>query len=316
MAVLRACVFLSAAASAEAQALPPITVQYEHGQAAATGLDSSGRLSMRVARLEQRVDRAGAELLPRVSAAESASFLSTVVGGPASLANLSAQFAGASAESLHAALRDATAAALRAEGIPLAEAQCVRDYNAPCPTGWLDLGDGGSCTAPVSYDGPCGAELSFKGLAAHEKMQLADSCAVSFACAGACTGDYDEPCPDGWAAGAAGACVAPAGYAGPCVGSKSFAQHAAADKAAFEVACGVRWPCRRPWSQSRRPSEAQDCKADFSGPCPQGWSSRGAICAAPASYSGPCAVLASFEGYSAEDKRVFASHCGAPWRCQ
>ena len=312
MAVFRACVFLSAASSAEAQALPPITVQYEHGQAAATGLDATGSLVARAAQLEQRIDRAGAELLPT----EPAAFLSTVVGGPASLANLSAQFSGASAESLRAALRDATAAALRAEGIPLTEAQCVRDYNAPCPTGWIDLGDGGSCKAPVSYDGPCGGELSFRGLAAHEKMQLADSCGVYFACAGACAADYAAPCPDGWAAGASGACDAPAGYAGPCVGSKSFAQHAAADKAAFEATCGVRWPCRRPWSESRRPSDAQDCAADFAGPCPRDWTSHGAVCAAPASYAGPCAVLASFDGYSAEDKRVFASHCGAPWRCQ
>ena len=316
MSVVRVCFFLSAAALAEAQGLPPITVQYEHGLAAATGFDTTGGLGLRVARLEQRIDHAGAELLPAAGDAESASFVSTSVGGPASFANLRAQFAGVSAESLRASLRDATAAALRAEGLPLAEAQCVRDYNAPCPTGWVDLGDGGSCAAPVSYDGPCGGELSFKGLAAHEKMQLADSCGVSFACAGACTADFAEPCPDGWAVGTSGACVAPAAYAGACVGSKSFAQHVAADKAAFEVACGVRWVCRRPWSESRRPSDAHDCVADFAGPCPRDWSSRSGVCVAPASYSGPCAVLASFGGYSAEEKRVFASHCGAPWRCQ
>jgi len=314
--MLRTLVFLSATASVEAQALPPITVQYEHGLAAAPGLDTNGGLRLRTARLEQRIDRAGAELLPTGAPTVSASFVSKAVGGSAAFANLSARFASASAASLRAALRQATAAALRAEGVPLAEAQCVRDYNAPCPTGWVDLGDAGSCEAPVSYDGPCGAELSFKGLAAHEKMQLADSCGVSFACAGACAADYAEPCPDGWSVGAAGACVAPAGYAGPCVGSKSFAQHAAADKAAFEVACDVRWACRRPWSESRRPSDAQDCVADFAGPCPRDWSSRNGVCVAPASYSGPCAVLARFDGHSTEDKRVFATHCGAPWRCQ
>ena len=315
MAVFRVCVVISAAASAEAQALPPITVQYEHGAATIAGLESAANFPLRVARLEARIDHAGAQLLaPR--GADSSSFVSQAVGGLATFADLSARFQSISSASVRAALRDATVDALRSEGVPLSESQCVRDYNAPCPTGWKDLGDGGSCAAPVAYDGPCGGELSFKGLAAHEKMQLADSCGVSFACAGACAADYAQPCPDGWAADAVGACAAPADYIGPCIGGKDFGQYAEADKAAFETACDVRWACRRPWSESRPPSAAQTCAADFEASCPRDWSSRNGVCIAPPSYSGPCAVFASFGGYSAEEKRVVADHCGAPWPCQ
>ena len=315
MAVFRICVVLSAAASAQAQALPPINVQYEHGAAATAGLESAGGFRLRVARLEERIDHAGAQLL-QPAGSDSSSFVSQAVGGPTAFADLSAHFDGMSSASVKAALRDATVDALRAEGLPLSEAQCVRDYNAPCPTGWTDLGDGGSCAAPVTYDGPCGGALSFKGLAAHEKMQLADSCGVSFACAGACAADYAQPCPDGWAVDAAGACAAPAAYVGPCVGGKHFGQYAGADKAAFEVACGVRWACRRPWSESRPPSASQGCVADFAAPCPRDWSSRNGVCAAPASYSGPCPVFWSFRGYDAEEKQVVVDQCGVSWPCQ
>lgn len=297
-----------------AQALPPITVQYEQSPPSAGRFVAGGDFKARAARLAERIGHAGGQFAA-IGRARPASFVSEVVGSSASFHSFAVQFPNVSAAALRAAFRGATADALQAEGLPLSEAQCVRDYNAPCPLGWVDLGDGGSCTAPVSYEGPCGGELSFGGLAAHEKMQLADSCGVAFACVGACTADYSQPCPGGWSVDAAGACAAPADYAGPCVGRTSFAQLAVADKAVFENACAVQWPCRRPWSKSQRPSEAQTCNADYAKQCPRGWSSRGEVCVAPVSYAGPCSVVWAFGGYSAEEKRVVSDKCGAPWPC-
>ena len=71
---------------------------------------------------------------------------------------------------------DALRAALVAEGVPLSEALCVRDYSVPCPVGWVDAGDGGTCLAPDSYVGPCSESINFRGLPAYEKMLAASRC--------------------------------------------------------------------------------------------------------------------------------------------
>jgi len=315
MVVLRVAVFAAAGALRGAQALPPITVQYEHGLPPAGRIVASNDFNTRAAHLADRVVRAEAQLAMSGFAAP-ANFLSDPDLVSPSFVHLSTRFEDVPVASLQAAFRKAMADSLRAEGLPLAEAQCPHDYTAPCPLGWVDLGDGGSCAAPVSYDGPCGGELSFKGLAAHEKMQLTDLCGVAFACIGGCTADYTQPCPDSWVIDAAGSCRAPTSYEGPCVGDQDFSQYASADKAVFENVCGVRWPCRRARSKSQRPSGSQACMSDFTARCPQGWSSHGGLCVAPNSYAGPCAMAAAMHGYSAEEKHVVAEQCDSPWPCK
>ena len=312
--MLAFCFFVTAAYSG-AHALPHITVQYEQSSAS-TGryLESTGFDDARAGRLAERIGRTG-EYLAQVGAVKSASFVSEFAEHSTSFAGLVSRFPNVSTASLRVAFRSAFEGALLAESLPASEALCVRDYNVPCPVGWVDLGDGGSCSAPVSYEGPCGGELSFRGLAAHEKMSLAESCAVAFSCAGACSADYSQACPEGWSVDASGSCFAPAMYAGPCVGRKSFSDFAAGDKAVFENECSVHWPCRRPWLKSQRLGAEQTCIADLAQACPTGWATGGELCVAPASYAGPCSVIGAFGRYSVEEKRVISKRCGAPWPC-
>ena len=47
-----------------------------------------------------------------------------------------------------------------AEGVPLGDLLCVKDFSG-CPAGWADFD--GSCSAPPSYEGPCPREVVFAG---------------------------------------------------------------------------------------------------------------------------------------------------------
>ena len=239
------CVRALALACCGAQALPPITVQYEAPPSSVGRFVAEADFDARVARLAEKINEADSQFAIGERASPT-SFMSAAVPKPATVGAMAAQFPNATAAALRAALTDALAQAMLAEGLPISELQCARDYDSPCPLGWVHGTNGGMCGAPASYEGPCGSSLDFRGLAAHEKMALGHSCGVAFACGGTCAPDYDEACPDGWSIGEAGVCLAPAEYAGPCVGLKDFSQYVWADKLAFESECAVRWPCRTP----------------------------------------------------------------------
>ena len=309
------CVRALALACCGAQALPPITVQYEAPPSSVGRFVAEADFDARVARLAEKINEADSQFAIGERASPT-SFMSAAVPKPATVGAMAAQFPNATAAALRAALTDALAQAMLAEGLPISELQCARDYDSPCPLGWVHGTNGGMCGAPASYEGPCGSSLDFRGLAAHEKMALGHLCGVAFACGGTCAPDYDEACPDGWSIGEAGVCLAPAEYAGPCVGLKDFSQYVWADKLAFESACAVRWPCRTPWSNAQRPKATETCAADFSQACPRGWSSRSGACIAFALYSGPCAVIWPTKGYKTEEKRAMSAACGAPWPCK
>ena len=65
-------------------------------------------------------------------------------------------------EASNVIIGDALRAALVAEGVPLSDALCVRDYSVPCPMGWVDAGDGGTCLAPDAYAGPCSESVDWR----------------------------------------------------------------------------------------------------------------------------------------------------------
>ena len=159
------------------------------------------------------------------------------------------QFPGQPAEVIEAMMVESLASALDSEGIPNEEVECSKDYSTACPTGWIDEGDGGSCSAPPQYAGPCPKSMSFDGLSAVEKISKARRCGASFPCVGACTVDYGALCPNGWEEGAGSTCVAPLGYAGPCVLHKPFTDLSPTQKADWAKQCKVAWPCRSPQLQ-------------------------------------------------------------------
>ena len=201
---------------------------------------------------------------------------------------------------------------LSEEGLGANEFLCDRDYSEPCPEGWVDRGDGGSCFPPVGYAGPC-VELNLRGLPPLDKAKAAASCLAGFSCQGGCAQDFGELCPDGWLASGSGSCTAPASYAGPCVAVADFNRVGVAGKAAFSQACGVRWACGRASAAPAVPSGG--CEMDFAAACPSGWASGGGVCSAPAGYAGPCSVSWAAGAWSDVEKRVVASRCGVQWPC-
>ena len=191
---------------------------------------------------------------------------------------------------------------------------CLRDYSAPCPQGWADAGDGGTCYPPTAYDGTCGTVSDFKGLSAYGKSKQAAACGAVFPCMHACSADYSQTCPFGWIVDASGACLAPSTYSGPCVARKDFEQVAWTDKVTFANVCGVAWPCRAVGSLDSVVLN-EDCVADYSSPCPSSWLLRGGGCVAPPSYAGRCAVVNDLGGLDGHEKETFARACRAAWPC-
>ena len=293
---------------------PPIIVEYDVSPSPAVLSPGEVAFASRLARLVNDVDRADVHLSVLDPPSKSSSFL-LADAGPVSSRELATAFPNASFADIRAATGAALSRALLAEGFREGDSDIVRDYDAPCPSGWLDRGDGDACDAPVSYEGPCGGTLHFGGLAAHEKMDIANSCGVMFASVGACARDFFAPCPTGWRLGSSNVCNAPVDYAGPCVRRKVFSSMVAADRAWFENMCGVQWPCRASWASSLRPSAPDACDEDFSKPCPRTWADVDGVCLAPAAYDGPCSVVWAAAGYTSEEKRVVSRDCGAPWPC-
>ena len=80
---------------------------------------------------------------------------------------------------IHQTLSDAVQAAALAEGIPVDDVLCSKNYSG-CPSGWASMGS--DCLAPVNYSGSCGKSVSFSGLAPFEKAGLAQKCDASFPC--------------------------------------------------------------------------------------------------------------------------------------
>lgn len=59
---------------------------------------------------------------------------------------------------------------------------CSREYSAPCPESWVDVG-GGVCEAPPAYDGACLAYGAFSGLSTADKHEFERRCAACWPCA-------------------------------------------------------------------------------------------------------------------------------------
>ena len=58
------------------------------------------------------------------------------------------------------------------------------------------------------------------------------------------------------------------------------------------------------------------CTADLSAACPDGWTSAGGQCAAPADYEGPCAPSLDFGSSGPQQKKNAAATCEFVWPCR
>lgn len=187
------------------------------------------------------------------------------------------------------------------------DALCERRWTAECPDGWALTGDG-QCAAPSSYGGSCKKVLSFSGMPAAQKQQMAEECKAPWPCEDSCSGghDYSALCPQGWSSDGSGFCEAPAGFETKCARSYDFAEMDSRTRQELAVTCGFQWPCQG------------SCQQDFSKPCPEDWQEvpmNPSMCMAPATYSGICSFSVNTADMTAQQKADFARKCATRFPC-
>lgn len=121
-----------------------------------------------------------------------------------------------------------------------------RIYEHVCPQGWT-LHFGQTCTAPSSYQGPCGSFARMSELTKSDKQVFEATCNVSWPLrATRCEPDYSAACPYGWQERKVRGhidCVSPPMYEG-CSGVQIFTDKTFIEKQHWERNCGQRFPCR------------------------------------------------------------------------
>jgi len=228
-------------------------------------------------------------------------------------------FPDAAAETVEQALVQALSSAAAREEVQTSELMCLRDYTNPCPIGWMDRGDGATCSAPPNYQGICSKVMKFGGLTPVAKRRLASECGAEFGCSGQQPQDFATLCPALWKKDVDHSCIAPGDYDGPCIGRKDFVGMTSEEKAAWGRRCGVAWPPRKTIGDLQHESASfrstlGACQIDYSGVCPEGWSLDGHKCVAPFSYDGLCGPSMRMS-FTFEQKKAFQSSCDAPWPC-
>jgi len=125
---------------------------------------------------------------------------------------------------------------------------CVRDWSAPCPSGWAPFSHQGrvACERPRAYDGGCAAIQSFVGENKAARARFAAECDAPWPCAGSCAEGTDfDGCPVGWTNDGDGFCSATTAVANPaCATTLNFAEMAVREKEEFAHACSAEWPCK------------------------------------------------------------------------
>jgi len=208
-----------------------------------------------------------------------------------------------------------------AEGLPLEDIQCLRDYDRACPEGWIDVGDASSCAAPQHYEGSCSQQISYGGLTPQEKSSQASQCGTSFPCVGSCAQDYNQLCPWDWIESSSHECFAPVAYDGPCVGRQRFTTFNNLEKTYWAQACNVVWPCSSVAHASTldhvesKSAGGNECFVDYSVACPDGWTHEAEYCGAPTNYRGRCSLFFGASQMTRGEKEVYSDACNTPWPC-
>lgn len=173
-----------------------------------------------------------------------------------------------------------------------------------CPVHWIDQDDGVTCKAPASYVGPCDPVQKIGTMSNKEKRSLALTCSIRWPLDGSLLYDFKYACPLGWTQlnKRYHDCHAPPEYPGPCQKLQSFESFTDEQKYDYSNRCNVVWPMRDVVARN------------FDSACPMNWIlEKDSLCAAPATYAGPCTPRFNFKNYTADMKRAWADRCKAPF---
>ncbi|SOV16993.1 CPW-WPC family protein [Plasmodium sp. gorilla clade G2] len=202
------------------------------------------------------------------------------------------------------------------------------NFNILCPLNWKNNPDNKTCSAPISYMGPCNNILYLYNFSDKEKITISHKCNVEWPVHEKKEINFNSLCPIGWHIVDIkdNICQIPLSYNGPCKQNKentnnmknikninnmnnmdninnvvSFKNFSKEQKYHYSQRCNVQWPLEN----------GNIIQNDHSF-CPYNWiliNEEEHICVAPIEYEGPCENIFSFKNYTAHMKSTWASAC-------
>ncbi|ETW29882.1 hypothetical protein PFFCH_02655 [Plasmodium falciparum FCH/4] len=202
------------------------------------------------------------------------------------------------------------------------------NFNILCPLNWKNNPDNKTCSAPISYMGPCSNILYLYNFSDKEKITISHICNVEWPVHEKKEINFNSLCPMGWNIVDIKnhICQIPLSYNGPCkhdIQNKenmnsmkymkninylnninnvvSFKNFSKKQKYDYSQICNVQWPLEN----------GNIIQNDHSF-CPYNWiliNEEEHICVAPIEYEGPCENIFSFKNYTAHMKFAWASSC-------
>ncbi|GAW82252.1 CPW-WPC family protein [Plasmodium gonderi] len=183
-----------------------------------------------------------------------------------------------------------------------------RNYNEPCPEGFI-LQNDNTCKADITvYKGMCSTDkINFSYLTSSEKKNWSVACEAYWPCYINCTSNnhFLSTCPSNWRQINTYECVPPESYKGPCKKAKNFKFFTKSMKIKFEEKCKVTFECHQFCEKNYEQEE-----------CPLNWIKEKGYCLAPKSFDMCDKKKLSYENLTKKEKENFESECSVHWPCQ
>lgn len=180
-----------------------------------------------------------------------------------------------------------------------------RDYNVPCPEGFLVQNDN-SCKADISvYRGMCNNEtINFTHLTSSEKENWSIACEAYWPCYTDCISEeYISDCPKNWKQVNKYDCIPDKNYKGPCRNIKNFKYFTLSMKKDFEEKCKTKFECNN------------ICEKNYEQECPLNWKVEKGYCLAPDTFDLCKRKKISIENMTRKEKENIEKECFVSWPC-
>ncbi|CRG95038.1 CPW-WPC family protein, putative [Plasmodium gallinaceum] len=181
-----------------------------------------------------------------------------------------------------------------------------KDYNNPCPEGFL-VQDDNSCKADITvYRGMCNSNnIKFTHMSDEEKENWSISCEAYWPCYKECSSEqFLSNCPKDWNEINLYECIPTQNYRGICKGKKNFKYFTISMKKSFEEKCKTRFLC------------SNSCEKNYEQDCPMNWLAEKGYCLAPHTFDLCNKKKLSIENLTTKDKQFFEKECSVNWPCK
>ncbi|EDL44375.1 hypothetical protein, conserved [Plasmodium vivax] len=178
-----------------------------------------------------------------------------------------------------------------------------RNYNEPCPEGFISQNDN-TCAADLTvYDGLCnGEKIDFTHLTSEEKQNWSVACEAYWPCYVNC--EALSVCPSKWKQINSYECAPPRSYNGPCKDTKNFKFFNERMKIKFEDKCKVTFAC------------TELCEKNYLQECPLHWGEKNGYCLAPPSFNLCERKKFPYRNLTQDEKKQFEEECSVQWPCR